>query len=78
MAKKKMTFEEALKRMEDIVDTLENEEVALDKSIKLYKEGMELSFLCRDMLSSAEKEVMMLSRSGGGEIREIPFVPEEE
>ena len=42
MAKKKVTFEEAMTRLEEIVDRLEREEVPLEEAVKLYQEGLSL------------------------------------
>ena len=53
-ARKKPTFEEAVARIEEIVNKLENEQVSLEESIKLYTEGMELSVICRQKLTEAE------------------------
>jgi exodeoxyribonuclease VII small subunit len=66
MAKKKMTYEEAVSRIEEIVSKLENEQVPLDESIKLYKEGMELSLFCSKKLDTAQKEVEELKKDAEG------------
>lgn len=62
MAKKKKTFEESLTRLEDIIDIIENSETSLDSSVKLYKEGIELSAFCMESLNQAEKEVEILTK----------------
>lgn len=63
MAKKKLGYEEAVARIEEIAETLENEGVSLEKSIELYKEGMEMTLFCRNTLESAEKEVVELKKT---------------
>ena len=73
MAKKKTSFEDALNRMEEIVGILENDEVSLEKSIALYKEGMELSLVCKNVLKTAEKEITLLQKNAEGEFTEEPF-----
>lgn len=73
MAKKKIVFEEAMKRLEEIVNILENQEVSLDKSIELYKEGIELSAQCREKLEAVEKEVSILKVNSNGGFEEEPF-----
>ena len=78
MANKKKTFEEALTRLEEIVDLLENQEVSLENSVDLYKEGMELSLFCQKKLDLAEKEVTMLQKDKEGNIVETPFSHKEE
>lgn len=73
MAKKKLTFEQAMQKLEEIVNTLESEEVSLEKMIALYKEGSMLSDICREKLSEAESEVMLLQKNISGEIEQTPF-----
>lgn len=73
MAKKKMTYEEAVLRIEEIVSKLENEQVPLDESITLYKEGMELSLFCSKKLDTAQKEVEELKKDMGGSFYTEPF-----
>lgn len=77
MAKKKMTFEQALEKLEEIVQTLETEEVSLEKSIGLYKEGMTLAAFCKEKLTTAESEVLLLQQDMEGKIKQSPFLPEE-
>ncbi len=77
MAKKKMTFEQALEKLEEIVQTLETEEVSLEKSIGLYKEGMTLAAFCKEKLTTAESEVLLLQQDMEGKIEQSPFLPEE-
>ncbi len=62
MAKKtkEPTFEESLKRLEEIAEMLENEDVGLDESIKLYEEGIKLSKNCYNKLNDAELKITEL------------------
>ncbi|HET54943.1 MAG TPA: exodeoxyribonuclease VII small subunit [Ignavibacteria bacterium] len=62
MAKKKETdsFESSLKRLEEIADLLENDEIGLDESIKLYEEGINLSKICYNKLKDAEVKITEL------------------
>lgn len=73
MAKKKLSYEEAVQRIEEIVEVLENEEVSLDNSMKLYKEGIELSYLCQEKLNAAEQEITILQKDGFGNLTETIF-----
>lgn len=50
-------FEDKMKRLEYIVNTLEKEEVDLDTSIKLFEEGLELSQLLNKQLSTYETKI---------------------
>ncbi len=51
----KLTFEEALKALEEVVKKLEDKEVSLDEAVKLYNEGLELSKQCYNLLNESEK-----------------------
>lgn len=55
--KEPLSFEEALSRLETIVEELEDESITLDKSIELYEEGIELSRLCTETLEEAELRI---------------------
>lgn len=65
MAKKK-TFEEALARLEEIAALMEDNETGLENSVKLYKEGVELSVYCSEILNRAEQKVTELKESADG------------
>ena len=73
MARKKMTYEDAVKRIEEIADILENEEVSLEKLIDIYKEGMELTNFCRQSLDTARKEVTVLKKQFDGSFAQCEF-----
>lgn len=62
MTKKKETesFENSLKRLEEIAELLESEEIGLDESIKLYEEGINLSKICFNKLKDAELKITEL------------------
>lgn len=77
MAKKKLTFEQALQRLEEIVSLLETEEVSLEHSVDLYKEGMTLADICRQKITMAESEVVLLQKNISGEIEQTPFEVKE-
>ncbi len=55
-----MDFEKNLKRLEDIVHKLENGELALEESLKLFEEGVKISRSCNLQLTEAEKRVKLL------------------
>ncbi|MCK4352111.1 exodeoxyribonuclease VII small subunit [candidate division WOR-3 bacterium] len=61
-----MKFEDALKRLEEIVGSLEKGDVSLDDSLKLYEEGQELINFCKDKLTKAESKVKELIKTGQG------------
>ncbi len=60
MAEKVATFEDNLRRLEDVVGKLEQGELPLDEAIKLYQEGMRLSKLCAERLATVEAEIKKL------------------
>lgn len=51
------TLEENLKRLEEIVDSLSNDKIGLEESLKLYTEGMALSSDCKMQLEQARQVV---------------------
>ncbi len=61
MAGKKIDFEEAMLRLQEIVSKLETGEESLDNSMKLYEEGAKLSALCYETLNKAEQKVIELT-----------------
>lgn len=52
-----MNYEQSVKRLEEIVSTLEGGNLSLDDSLKLYEEGAVLSENCRKMLSQAKLKI---------------------
>ncbi len=62
-----VTFEQALDRLESLVDQLERGELPLEASLQAFEEGMKLSRLCSRRLEEAEKRVRVLSEGAGGE-----------
>lgn len=63
MAKKKEeTFEDNLKRLQEISDLLENGDIGLEESINLYEEGIKLSKICYSKLESAELKITELKK----------------
>ena len=61
---KKMTFEQAIKRLEEIVDLLENNETSLDDSVELFQEGVQLSQHCSKKLGNVENKVSKILIDG--------------
>lgn len=53
---KELTFESAMKRLEEIVNALENGTVALDDSLKLFEEGIKLTKYCENELKNIENK----------------------
>ena len=57
------TFEEGMKRLEEIRQMLDAEEVSLEEMVRLYKEGMELSKTLSKDLDLTEKEIITIEES---------------
>lgn len=55
--KERQSFEEALSRLEEIVDKLEDESISLEDTIRLYEEGIKLSKICTETLEQAELRI---------------------
>ncbi len=57
-----MKFEKALKRLEAIVDQLEDGQIDLEKSLQLFEEGIGLARFCAGKLQEAEQKIELLSQ----------------
>ena len=55
--KKEMKFEEALNKLAEINEKLSAEDISLEDSVKLFKEGVELTKLCQKKLDDAKQEI---------------------
>ena len=73
MAEKKISFEQAMKRLEEIVTALEKGEAPLEESLALFEEGSKLLRQCTGLLDKAEQKVMKMTAAG-----EVPFTQAEE
>lgn len=66
-------FEEAIKKLEKIVEDLEKGDLSLDEALKKYQEGIEMSRLCNQRLDSAKKKIDVLVKNKKGEFELKPF-----
>jgi exodeoxyribonuclease VII small subunit len=71
MAKK--TFEQAMKQLEQTVQDLESGDMPLEKAIKTFEEGIQLSKFCSEKLDETEKRITILMQDPDGELSEAPF-----
>ena len=76
MAKK--TFEQAMKQLEKIVQDLESGDMPLEKSIKTFEEGIQLSKFCSKKLDETEKRITILMQNPDGKVSETPFYGEKD
>jgi len=72
----KLTFENAMKRLEGIVDALERGDLGLDEALKKFQEGIKLSKFCSNKLDETERKVSILLKDEEGNIQEEPFQEE--
>jgi exodeoxyribonuclease VII small subunit len=72
---KELTFEEAMMKLEEIVEKLEEGNVPLEQAISFFQEGMRLSKFCHDKLQHAEKQMEYILREDG---QLAPFSIQEE
>ncbi|HOX38579.1 MAG TPA: exodeoxyribonuclease VII small subunit [Candidatus Brocadiia bacterium] len=73
----RQSFEDALKKLEDVVRELEGGDLSLDDALARCESGMEACKLCYKLLEEAEVRVKKLIESDDGGIREEPFAETE-
>ena len=66
-------FEDALGRLEQIVDQLEAGELPLETSLKVFEEGVALARRCAKYLEEAEKRIELLTKDEAGLLKTQPF-----
>ncbi len=77
MAEKKMSFEQSLARLEEIVRHLEKGDMPLSDSLKCFEEGTALITACSKMLDEAEQKVVKLQKGSDRAPVELPFEDEQ-
>lgn len=70
-----VTFEEAMKQLEAIVQDLEAGDLSLEIALKKFEEGVRLSKLCSRKLDETEKKISILLKDPKGDVCEKPFLP---
>lgn len=77
-----LTFEKAMKKLEQIVRELESRDQPLEKAIKKFEEGVQLSKFCSEKLDETEQKITLLLKDQAGNVFEKPFFsgiePEDE
>ena len=75
----KLPFEEALKRLEAIVESMEAQDLPLESLLSRYQEGTALAQLCQAKLNEAELRIQQLEKNSKGELTLTPLTtnPEE-
>lgn len=73
MTTKEMKFENALDKLEEIVKKLEDGDLPLDDSLRMFEEGVRLARFCGGKLDAAERKIEVLMKSDDGKIEPVPF-----
>ena len=74
----KQTFEKAMEKLEKIVQELESSDLPLEKAIKKFEEGVQLSKFCSEKLNETEKKITILLKDQNGQVFEKPFISKTE
>lgn len=70
---KELVFEDALKQLQGIVETMQRGSLSLEESMKLFEQGTALVRACTKQLDDAELRVAMLLQKNDGSVEEVPF-----
>lgn len=60
--KERISFEDALRELEEVVAKLSREDVSLEDSVRLYEEGLKLSGICSEILEKATQKITELEK----------------
>jgi exodeoxyribonuclease VII small subunit len=72
------TFEKAMNKLEKIVQELESTDLPLEKAIKKFEEGVQLSKFCTEKLDETEKRITILLKDQNDRVFDKPFISETE
>ena len=72
------TFEKAMNKLEKIVQELESTDLPLEKAIKKFEEGVQLSKFCSEKLDETEKRITILLKDQNDRVFDKPFISETE
>jgi exodeoxyribonuclease VII small subunit len=71
-----LSFEEGIKRLEDIVEQMEGGELPLESLMEKFEEGTRLAKVCQDQLAKAEVRIQQIEKNTAGEMKLKPFEAE--
>lgn len=74
----KMSYEQALARLEQIIRAMENDKIPLSESLTLYEEGVRIVRRLSAELDDAERKIRILQQNAQGEIVAVDFMTQEE
>jgi exodeoxyribonuclease VII small subunit len=72
-----LPFEEALKKLENIVEAMESQDLPLEALLAKYEEGTQLARICQEKLADAEVKIQQLERNPAGELKLKALPPKE-
>ena len=75
-AKTGISFEEALQKLETVVEAMESGDLPLESLLARYEEGVKLTKICQDKLAEAELKIQQLEKTAGGELKLKPLAAE--
>ncbi|MSU56811.1 MAG: exodeoxyribonuclease VII small subunit [Pedosphaera sp.] len=71
-----MPFEEALQKLEGVVEAMESDDLPLETLLARYEEGTKLAKHCQEKLAEAELKIQQLEKTAAGELKLKPMSPE--
>ncbi len=72
---KRLKFEEAMQRLDAIVEAMESGQIGIEESIAKYEEAMSLAAHCRQILDTAEQRIQKIQLDAAGKPQVTPFEP---
>jgi exodeoxyribonuclease VII small subunit len=73
---KQLKFEEAMRRLDEIVAAMESGQIGIEESLACYEEAMQLAARCREVLDQAELRIQKIQLDAAGRPTAVPFEPE--
>jgi exodeoxyribonuclease VII small subunit len=74
--KSSLPFEDALKKLEGIVEAMESEDLPLEALLARYEEGTRLVKICQEKLAEAELKIQQLEKNAAGDLKLKPLSPD--
>jgi exodeoxyribonuclease VII small subunit len=74
-APKNLKFEQAMQRLDAIVEAMESGEIGIEESIAKYEEAMQLAAHCRRILDESEQRIKKIQLDEAGRLQTEPFEP---
>ena len=73
----KLTYEQALARLEQIIRAMESDKIPLEESLQLYEEGVSIVRRLSAKLDEAERKIKILQQNAQGEIVAVDFITDD-